>query len=225
MDILIGTKNQFKFKEMLWHLEGLENITIHTMDELQMDINVEEDGKTLKENAEKKALEISQHTDWLVFTSDAGVDIPGLGEKWDMTRPKRIVGEHKSDKEKIDTLLEMMRALKGDQRASFYHIALALAKNGKLLWSQEIAGESGMIVEEDHTENIEANSWMAVVWNYPELGKTDYQLTPGERTKIRHKYQLILKQELQSALRSLDPDRSLPSNEVKGQDDGGRSQG
>ena len=203
MDILIGTKNNFKVKEMLWHLEGLEGITIHTMDELPDDINVEEDGKTLKENAEKKAREISQQTDWLVFTSDAGVALPGLGDIWDMTRPKRTVGEQSTERERVDNLLKIMEGLKGDDRKCVYHVAFALAKKGELIWSEEIEGESGMIVEEDHTENITPNAWMAVVWYYPKLGKTDYQLTPEERTKIRHQYQKPLKDALQQQIHKI----------------------
>jgi inosine/xanthosine triphosphate pyrophosphatase family protein len=203
MDILIGTKNQFKSKEMLWHLEGLDNLVVHTLDELEQSFNIEEDGATLLANAEKKAIEISMHTDWLVFTSDAGVDIPGLGKKWDLRRPKRTVGENKSERARIDTLLKMMEGLKGEDRRCQYYVALALAQNGKLNWSQQVPGESGLMVTHDETEELLPDSWMAVVWYYPDLKKTDYQLSQEERTQIRHKYQSGLKKELQDQIKLL----------------------
>lgn len=203
MELLLATNNSFKQKEMLWHLEGLEGINLHYMSELAEPIEVVEDGKTLLANAEKKAQEISEQTDWYVLTSDAGVDIPGLGERWDMTRPKRIVGEDKNDLDKLKTLLEMMENLKGDQRKCKFHFALALGLKGQVLWSKELSAEEGVIVEKFDDRPINPNTWMARAWWYPDVGKTDEDLTPEERSAMRQRYQSDMKQDLQFKIKAL----------------------
>ena len=203
MELLLATNNQFKQKEMLWHLEGLEGINLHYMSDLAEPIEVVEDGKTLLENAEKKAREISEQTDWYVLTSDAGVDIPGLGERWDMTRPKRIVGEHKDDLGKLKTLLEIMEGLSSTDRACKFHIALALGLKGQVVWSKEVEAEDGVIVETFDDRPISPNTWMARAWYYPEVGKTDEDLTPDQRSKMRQQHQSDMKQDLQLKIKAL----------------------
>lgn len=86
MDILIGTKNPYKSAEMVSFFKGLKNIKIHYLDELKENIKVNEDQNSLKGNAIKKATEISNHTDYFVLTSDGGVNIPGLENKWDLLK-------------------------------------------------------------------------------------------------------------------------------------------
>lgn len=202
MDLLLATNNQFKQKEMLWHLDDLEGINLHYMSEIDP-IEVVEDGKTLLENAEKKAREISEKTDWYVLTSDAGVDIPGLKEKWDMIRPKRIVGEHKNDLEKLKTLLEMMEGLTGSERACKFHLALAVGHKGQVLWSKEVEAEDGVIVETFDDRPINLNTWMARAWWYPEVGKTDEDLTPEQRAAVRQRHQQGMKDDFQSQIKAL----------------------
>jgi len=58
MDILIGTKNQYKATEIVFLLENQPGIKIHLWDELGLEIKVEENQPTLRKNAEKKAIEI-----------------------------------------------------------------------------------------------------------------------------------------------------------------------
>lgn len=128
MDILIGTKNQYKATEMVCFLGNFPDVKIHFWNEFGLEIKVEEDQKTLERNAEKKAIEISKLTGWYVLASDGGVDIPGLGKKWDILRNQRIVGEDKTDLEKADKLLNLMRGLKRGKRKAVYRLALALAR-------------------------------------------------------------------------------------------------
>jgi inosine/xanthosine triphosphate pyrophosphatase family protein len=77
MDILIGTKNKYKATEIASLLGKFPDLNIHFLDELNLNIKIEEDQKTLKKNAEKKAVEISKLTEYYVVASDGGVDIPG----------------------------------------------------------------------------------------------------------------------------------------------------
>lgn len=185
MDLLIGTKNQYKIEEMTSLLEGYFDINIHYLNEIPNKILVEEDQNSLRENAIKKAIEISKHTNFYVFTSDGGVDIPGLGNKWDILKNQRIVGENNSDKEKVNTLLSLMDGLKGDDRKCVYNLALAIAKNGEVLWSNEDITDNGYIVEKTEDTEIPPYKWMNQVWYYPQFNKNANQVTELERKEIR----------------------------------------
>lgn len=166
MDILIGTKNQYKATELVSFL-------------------IEENQPTLKKNAEKKAIEISKLTDWYVLASDGGVDIPGLGGKWDILRNQRIVGEEKTDVEKAEKLLDLMKDLKGEKRKAAYHLALAFAKGGKLIWSTEQISDNGFISEELIDKEIPPYRWMGHLWYYPQYNKVFNKLSEKEKEEVR----------------------------------------
>jgi len=185
MDILIGTKNQYKATEMVSFLENLPGVNIHFWEELGLEIKIEEDQPTLKKNAEKKAIEISKLTDWYVLASDGGVDIPGLGKKWDILRNQRIVGEDKTDVEKAEKLLSLMKNLKGEKRKVSYRLALALAKKGKLIWSTEQITERGFISEKLFDREIPPYRWMGHLWYYPQHKKVFNQLGEKEKEGVR----------------------------------------
>ncbi len=185
MDILIGTKNQYKIEEMISFLEGLDDVKIHNLDEIPEKIIIEEDQNSLEKNAIKKAIEISKHTNWYVFTSDGGVDIPGLGCKWDILKNQRIVGENKTDKEKVEALILLMNGLSGEDRKCTYHLALAIAKDGHILWSNEDITDRGYIVEKPEDVEIPLYKWMNHVWYYPKFNKTANQVNSIERKEIR----------------------------------------
>lgn len=185
MDILIGTKNQYKATEIVSFLKRSPDLKIHFLNELKLDLKVEEDQKTLKKNAEKKAIEISKLTYFYVLASDGGVDIPGLGEKWDILRNQRIVGEDKTDVEKAEKLLSLMKGLKGEKRKASYHLALALAKKGSLIWSIEQVSDNGLISQELPNRNIPLYRWMGHLWYYPQYKKVFNKLSEEEKSEVR----------------------------------------
>ncbi len=202
MDILIATKNAYKVGEMAFYLEDLKGIKSHFLKDQDIDIEVEENCKSLKENAEKKAVEISKKTNFLTLASDGGVTIPALGEKWDFLRSQRMVGEEKSDLEKSKTLLEMMKDLEREERKIENYLALAVAKNGKLLWSDEKVTERGYVLEHLVDEDIPEYRWLGHLWYYREFGKVFNKLDAKELKKVREQAK-ELKENLQKFLRSL----------------------
>lgn len=185
MEILIGTKNQYKATEMVSFLGNLSNVNIHLLEDLDLETNIEEDQPTLLKNAEKKAIEISKLTDWYVLASDGGVGIPGLGNKWDILRNQRTVGENKSDLEKAQKLLNLMMGLKGNKRKASYNLALALAKKGKLIWSSEQISDIGFIAEKLIDKKIPPSRWMGHIWYYPQHKKVFNKLNEEEKEEVR----------------------------------------
>jgi len=185
MDILIGTRNQYKATEMVLFLGNFPNINIHYLDETGLEVKVEEDQSTLKANAEKKAIAISKKTDWYVLASDGGVDIPRLGSKWDILRNQRTVGENKTDLEKANKLLNLMKGLKGEERKASYTLALALALSGTIIWSTEEISDTGYIAETLPDQEISPYRWMGHLWYYPQHKKVFNKLTEKEKNEVR----------------------------------------
>jgi len=202
MDILIGTRNPYKSAEMISFFKGLENIKIHYLDEIKENIKVEENQDSLKGNASKKARKISKHTDYFVLTSDGGVDIPGLGEKWDMLKNQRTVGENKTDQEKVNILINVMKGLKGEDRKCTYYLSLALAKNGKLIWSFEDIYDNGFITDNPSKSEIPKGKWMGFVWFYPQYQKVSTELNEKELFEVRKQGNKI-KENLQQYIKTL----------------------
>ena len=196
MDILIGTKNGYKVDELLFYLEDIEKINIHFLKDQDIDVDVLEDRNTLEENAQKKAVEISKKTKFLVLASDGGVDIPALDEDWNFLKNERTIGKGKSDVQKAEKLLEMMEGLEGESRKAEFHHALALAKEGKLLWSDEKVAERGYITKKLPDKNIPKDKWLSHLWYYPEFGKVFNKLDEFELEKVREQSK-ELKQSLQ----------------------------
>ena len=202
MDILIGTKNQYKATEIASFLGSLPGVNIHFWKELGLEIKIEEDQPTLIKNAEKKAIEISKLTDWYVLTSDGGVDIPGLGKKWDILRNQRIVGENKTDVEKAERLLSLMKGLKGKKRKASYRLALALAKKGNLIWSIEQISDRGYIAKQLPDRVIPEYHWMSHLWYYPQYQKVFDKLSEEEKETVR-KQAAELKKNLRMAIKEI----------------------
>lgn len=184
MNILIGTKNPYKVSVMEYMLDGIGDVKVHLLKDFDINVEVEEDGISLVENAQKKALEISKHTNMYVLTSDGGVDIPSLGDRWDLLRNQRIVGHDNDDLTKAMKVLDLMKDIKGDGRKVEYHLALALAKEGKILGTLEEITDRGYIVEVLPEGNISSGMWMGHIWYYPKFGKTLTQLENGELDEV-----------------------------------------
>lgn len=202
MNILIATKNAYKIDEMVYLLEGIEDLKIHLLENQNINIQVKEEGKTLKENAQRKAREISKETDFFTFASDGGVDIPALGRDWNFLKNQRTLGEESSDLEKAKRLLKMMEGINGEKRKVEFHLALAIAKNGKIIWSDEQITEKGYIAKELPDENIPKGKWLSNIWYYPEFGKVFNKLTPYE-LKVVRKQSNKLKSNLQRIISEL----------------------
>ncbi len=202
MNILIGTKNAYKATEMAQFLTNIPNLKILYLKNFNFKINVKEDQLTLKENAKKKAKAISKLGNWHVLTSDGGVNIPGLGKRWDILRNQRTVGENKTDLEKANKLLSLMKGLEGEKRRAHYYLALALAQNGKVYWSTQGITDRGYIAKKLPSKKIPPYRWMGHIWYYPQFKKTFNHLNDSEKEKIREVGQKI-KNELRERIEKI----------------------
>lgn len=72
--LIFATGNQGKMNEIRMIMADL-NLELLSLKDLNMDINIEENGKTFEENALKKAKEIFEKTKIPCIADDSGIEI------------------------------------------------------------------------------------------------------------------------------------------------------
>ena len=75
-EIIFATKNKGKIKEIQAILG--KDFLVKSIEEIGINIDIIEDGKTFEENAIKKATEISNITNKIVLADDSGFEIDYL---------------------------------------------------------------------------------------------------------------------------------------------------
>ena len=146
--MLLATNNINKLKEIRKILVDYE---IKSLKDVNLNIDIEEDGKTFYENAYKKAKAIYEASNIPIIADDSGLCIDILdGFPGVMTH--RFLGEGKSDIDRNNALIEMMKKYSGEDRnAKFicdlvYYDGINIIEgigvlNGKI--SANIRGDNG----------------------------------------------------------------------------------
>ena len=145
-EIVIASKNKGKIKEVQ---EILKEFKIVSINELGIEIDVEEDQKTFKDNAIKKAETISKQLDGkMCIADDSGIEIeyldgfPGVFTKrWNKG----------TDRERNLEIIEKLEGVPKEKRKIRFITAIAVS-NGKETIC-EIGYIDGLVAEEVRGEN------------------------------------------------------------------------
>lgn len=143
-----------------------------------------ETGETHRQIAEDKAIQWSQQTDWPVIATDGGLVVPILGPKWESRYTHRFAGPAADDAERRRRLLALLRPYAGPERQASWVEALAIARQGQILHSWEVAGSSGIIAAEPQPGPQTPGFWVFPLWHFPQYGKYYGQLTAGEKAAL-----------------------------------------
>ena len=181
--ILIATNNSHKREKLSWIVNDYFK-TINYPEDLKDKISVEENGKSFIENAEIKALTYSKHYDGYVIATDGGVLIPSLGKNWNPLKTKRFAGEDISDFERILLLLDFMRDKKGKDRITTWNEAVAVAKNGKVLFSIQAEGVEGILQTTFDEKKYKPGIWVCSIWYFPRFKKNFFDLSENEIREV-----------------------------------------
>lgn len=130
MKILYATQNAAKVHNMRRRLAGT-GIEIVTPADLGVHVEIEEDGRTVAENAMKKAEAYAPLVDMPVLAADSGLLIEGLpDDQQPGTHVRRVNGRLLTDDEMIDYYAALAGRLGGERRAH-YVTGLAMIVDGK----------------------------------------------------------------------------------------------
>lgn len=202
--LLIATNNKGKVKE-LHELLRDTNIHLVTPVEIQLDLDVHEDGTTYAENAAKKAIAFARASGLISIADDSGLEVdaldgaPGLYS----ARYGSTNGEKLSDAGRRQFLLQNLKGKPHPWTARFHAtIAVAIPES---LWSQtarrvriqeQVPGlhmfegycPGEIIPDERGTGGFGYDP----IFLLPELGKTMAELSMDEKNRLSHRARAVM---------------------------------
>ncbi len=182
MDILVATTNKHKLREIS-EIFGKEHNILGFSDIGRSFPEVVEDGADFKENAAKKACEISNYVDIAVIADDSGLEVDALNGAPGVYSA-RYAGPEKDDAKNREKLLRDMAGIPAEKRSARFKAAIALAKGGRLLELVEGVCE-GNITFEERGEN---GFGYDPVFQPAGYDMTFAEMNPEEKNRISHRY-------------------------------------
>ena len=128
MKLVVATGNQGKLKEIRAILPEYEIVCLKDLD---IDIDIVEDGKTFEENAIIKAETISKMTNMVTIADDSGLVVDYLNGAPGIYSA-RYAGEDATDEERNKKLLSELKDVPFEKRTARFACAIAISyPNGK----------------------------------------------------------------------------------------------
>jgi XTP/dITP diphosphohydrolase len=180
-ELLIASQNPGKLREMTQLVQGLP-FRVLSPGDLGILTAPEETGKTFLENATLKALEYARRSGHLTVADDSGLSVDAL-DGGPGLYSSRFGGEGASDLDRNRLLLERLRGVPGERRGASFTSALAVVRDGKVLFQVQ-ESVLGVIAEEMRGTN---GFGYDPLFFYPPLGKTFGELLREEKDRVSHR--------------------------------------
>ena len=178
--IVAATTNPGKVREIK---EILSDYEIISLKDAGIDIDVEENGKTFRENAYIKAFEISKVCNLPVLADDSGREIEALDGRPGVYSA-RYAGEDAPYSVKIKKLAEELKDVPPTERYAQFACAMCLIlPNGKVIEAEGVSCP-GIILEESRGEN---GFGYDPVFYSTDYKKTFSEMTMEEKNKVSHR--------------------------------------
>jgi XTP/dITP diphosphohydrolase len=187
MELIVATKNKKKLEEIKEILKGL-NLKIFSLADYPQAPRIIENGKTLRENAIKKAVKIAKFTKKLTLGEDSGLCVDALGGKPGVYS-SRFAGKDKSDRKNNFKLLKLLEGLPLMKRRAHYYCAVALADKDGLVGVAEgkCSGFIGFALKGNFGFGYDP------LFVIPKYKKTFAQLGPAIKHKMSHRFLALKK--------------------------------
>ena len=181
MEIVLATQNRDKIKEIGEILKGIP-VKLITFDEHSRELCVEEDGKTLEENAIKKAEVWMKETEKPALADDSGLEVDYLNGAPGVYS-SRFAGENVNYADNNVKLLKMMEGVPEEKRTARFRCiaALIFPDGGKELFEGTI---EGIII---NAPRGESGFGYDPIFLIPEYNKTFAELGDEIKNKISHR--------------------------------------
>ena len=183
MKIIAATSNPGKVKEIKKIFSGPE-LEIVSMKEAGIDIEVEENGTSVEENALIKARALSEISKCAVIADDSGLCVDALGGRPGIYSA-RYAGENATDGERIEKLLSELVGEK-NRRARFVSVVAFITANGREFCAcGEVLGRIAEEIKGDGGFGYDP------VFYSDELRKTFGEASTEEKNSISHRARAI----------------------------------
>ncbi len=186
-ELIIATNNKNKVREMKEKLSHF-GIEVKSQSESGINIEVEETGKTFKENADLKASAIFNSLKVPVIADDSGLCIdyidggPGVYSH-------RFAGEGASDLDRINKALELLKGVPTEKRTARFKCCVCyIDKKGEKHFFEGTA--EGIIGTEPHGTN---GFGFDPIFHYEGDERSFAEYSPEEKNAVSHRGQAVSK--------------------------------
>jgi XTP/dITP diphosphohydrolase len=185
--LLLATTNRHKVSEFRAIFSDLP-FQLLSLQDVHLNLDVAETGKTFRENAELKALTYARASALLALSDDSGLEIDALNGAPGVYSA-RFAGVDTPYPERFKIILQQLQGLPMEKRTARYHAVIAIAEPTGYCRSVDGTLE-GVIAETPRGENGFGYDPIFLV---PGLGKTTAELTPEQKNQISHRGRAALK--------------------------------
>lgn len=184
--LLIATNNKGKVKELQELLREL-NVQLVTPAEINLDLDVEEDGATYIENAAKKAIAFAQASGLISLADDSGLEVDALDGAPGLYSARYHPKPGANDADRRAYMLENLQGKPRPWKAHFHAtIAIAIPGGDVKIADGDCHGE--IIPEERGTGGFGYDP----IFFMPELGKTMSELEMDEKNRLSHRARAVM---------------------------------
>ncbi|MEE1102055.1 MAG: RdgB/HAM1 family non-canonical purine NTP pyrophosphatase [Agathobacter sp.] len=179
--IIFATGNKDKMREIKEIMEDCD-VSIISMKEAGIDIDIVEDGATFEENSIIKAKAIAEHTDAIVLADDSGLEIDYLNKEPGVLSA-RYMGEDTSYDIKNQNLIDRLDGVSKEERTARFVCAIAAVLPNKevLVTRQTMEGYIGWEIEGENGFGYDPIFYM------DEYGCSSASLTPEQKNAVSHR--------------------------------------
>src|SRR5256885_15610402 len=125
--LLLATTNRHKLDEYRAIFTDLP-FKLYSLQDIQLDMDVEETGTTFRENAELKALAYAHASGMLSLADDSGIEIDALGGAPGIYS-KRFLNPQATYEERFRVILHQLQGLEDMQRSARFRCVITLAEH------------------------------------------------------------------------------------------------
>jgi XTP/dITP diphosphohydrolase len=183
--LLIATNNKGKLAEISALLANLDLLLLTPAD-LNLELDIPEDGQTYAENAAKKALAFARTSGLISLGDDSGLEVDALDGKPGLHSHRFCPLPNASDADRRKYLLEQLHGKPRPWTARFQAtVAVALPSGKVRLATGSCEGE--IIPEERGTNGFGYDP----VFFIPEMGRTMAELNMEEKNRLSHRARAV----------------------------------
>ena len=186
MKLVIATRNKKKLKELQEILGDDLNLDIFSLDSFPEVGEIEETGKTFRENAILKASAVASLTGCLALADDSGLCVDFLNGSPGVFSA-RFAGNEADDKANNEQLLSLLDGIALERRTGRFVCNIAVADSRGMIDVVEGSIE-GLIIDELRGSNGFGYDPLFFI---PEHNKTFAELGPEIKNRISHRFQAL----------------------------------
>ena len=210
MDIVLATRNPDKIKEIRTILSSID-VHVRTLDEFLPAPEIVEDGKTLEDNALKKARAIREFTGLSALADDTGLEVEAL-DGAPGVHAARYAGLHATYDDNCRKLIGALEGVPRERRGARFRTVIALALvNGEAEIAYNRMKEKDAVPSDAEDKAPDALLGVGViegritdskrgsdgfgydpVFEVPQFGQTLAEMGLEAKNKISHRYRALV---------------------------------